>query len=363
MNLLCPSCQNPLSVPEQYAGQLMKCPLCGNNFTVPALAQTTVEPALNFTPEPQAEEHDFTPIDLSGHVPPPVAPAPAPAASVEEHGLYDMTPAPAVPESRKPKTAVETAPGAVPPAVKSPPPPPPPIRPPVPGGYVHTTAVTLNPKIVPWIAPVCLLFVLIFSFFPWVGYYFGNYGVVTQSAWGAAFGGYSVDELYDSKANWEKDTPADSKPGAGALMLLFLIFGLIPAVLTAAVVAALPELKKHVHLPPGLVMAEPWRWLILTGVTLVALLFLFLQIVTSFSIESRTRDQVAKAREKDRISGTKSLADIEEARALASTGLRRTIYLRFTFILLILAAAGAATAHWLEHRGPGRPLPRFEILW
>ena len=37
MNLQCPSCQKMLQVPEQYAGQLMKCPLCGGTFTLPAL--------------------------------------------------------------------------------------------------------------------------------------------------------------------------------------------------------------------------------------------------------------------------------------------------------------------------------------
>ena len=37
MNLLCPNCQKMLTVPEQYAGQLMKCPLCAGTFTVPGL--------------------------------------------------------------------------------------------------------------------------------------------------------------------------------------------------------------------------------------------------------------------------------------------------------------------------------------
>src|SRR5207244_222603 len=45
MNLLCPNCQQQLSVQEQFAGQLMKCPLCGNNFTVPALPQAAAAPA------------------------------------------------------------------------------------------------------------------------------------------------------------------------------------------------------------------------------------------------------------------------------------------------------------------------------
>jgi hypothetical protein len=38
MELLCPSCQRKLTIPEQYAGQQMKCPLCNNMFTAPALA-------------------------------------------------------------------------------------------------------------------------------------------------------------------------------------------------------------------------------------------------------------------------------------------------------------------------------------
>ena len=42
MNLLCPNCQKMLTVPEQYAGQLMKCPLCSGNFTVPALPLVSI---------------------------------------------------------------------------------------------------------------------------------------------------------------------------------------------------------------------------------------------------------------------------------------------------------------------------------
>ncbi len=32
MNLLCPNCQKPLTVPEQYAGQPIRCPLCSGTF-------------------------------------------------------------------------------------------------------------------------------------------------------------------------------------------------------------------------------------------------------------------------------------------------------------------------------------------
>ena len=59
MDFRCPSCQKDLTVPDEYAGQLMKCPLCQNTFQAPAL-------------------------------PPPVAPAPPPASEV-----YSVTKEPA----------------------------------------------------------------------------------------------------------------------------------------------------------------------------------------------------------------------------------------------------------------------------
>jgi hypothetical protein len=227
-------------------------------------------------------------------------------------------------------------------------------------------ATTLNPQILPWVAPICLILVFVLSFFPWVGRYYGGYGVITQSAWGAAFGSSSVDEVYDNKTHWDEETKPEEKPGVSVLMIFFLIVGLLPAVAVGLAAAALPRLKSQFKLPPGLVLAEPWRWLIVTGVTAVALLFLFLQMVTSFSIESRTRDQVAKAAAQGRVGANaidSKWIDIEEGKELAGSGLRRTFYLRLSFLLLIIAVAGAAATHWLENRGPDRSLPRFEILW
>src|SRR6266851_964626 len=36
MNLLCPNCQKMITVPDQNAGQMMKCPLCAGTFTAPS---------------------------------------------------------------------------------------------------------------------------------------------------------------------------------------------------------------------------------------------------------------------------------------------------------------------------------------
>jgi hypothetical protein len=342
MNLLCPSCQNQLAVPEHYAGQLMKCPLCGNSFTAPAMPVAAGGPSPALAPEP--ESHDATPIDLTptSFSPPPPPPAPAPAADGAEHEVYGVThepvhtpPAATVkppPRPARSSDPVSTpAPASSPPAPRS-----------TPAGYTHTSAFVLKPQVARWIAPACLGLVFVLSFFPWVGTYLGDHAILTQSAWGAAFGGYTQHAPVDKLPTLDKDAPIEKKPGAGMLMIFFLFFGLFPSVLVGAAVAALPFIKNQFRLPPHLAhlaRVEQWRWLIVTGVTSVAILLLFLQLVTSFSIEAQVGD------------------------ALGFLVARRTWYPYLTFLLLVLAVAGAAATQWLETRGPDRPLPRLEVMW
>jgi hypothetical protein len=66
MNLLCPNCQKQLSVGDQYAGQLMKCPLCQGTFTVP-----TLPPGESSPPPPRPETFGFKD---EASAPPPTSP-------------------------------------------------------------------------------------------------------------------------------------------------------------------------------------------------------------------------------------------------------------------------------------------------
>lgn len=70
MNLVCPSCQEPLSIPEQYAGQLMKCPACSNHFTVPspeAIERAPIaESAADAPPDLGSLSPDVGDVNLSG---------------------------------------------------------------------------------------------------------------------------------------------------------------------------------------------------------------------------------------------------------------------------------------------------------
>ncbi len=74
MNLLCPNCQKMLTVPEQYAGQMMKCPLCAGTFTVPGLPAAAAPP-----PPPPVETIPFQSDPMP---PPPPPPPPTPVANV-----------------------------------------------------------------------------------------------------------------------------------------------------------------------------------------------------------------------------------------------------------------------------------------
>lgn len=130
MELMCPNCQQKLTIPDQYAGQLMRCPLCNGTFTAPALTPPP-PPVFSMAPEP----------------PPPPPPPP----------LH-------LPES--------TREGPPPLPVESVPPPPP-------GEYTRSMKIVFSPKVIPWITPGGMLLVFLLSFLPWVASF---------NPWSLAFG-------------------------------------------------------------------------------------------------------------------------------------------------------------------------------
>jgi hypothetical protein len=134
MNLLCPNCQKPISVLEQYAGQPMQCPLCNGTFTVPALPATASET--------YALKHE-----------------PAPPAPATEPGAH--------PEAASQPPAVATAP-------------------PAPGEYAHGFTWRVHPRVVPWLAPVGLVLVFVMTLFPWRPVF--AVGISNENAWEWGFG-------------------------------------------------------------------------------------------------------------------------------------------------------------------------------
>jgi hypothetical protein len=331
MLLLCPNCQKQLTVPDEFAGQLMKCPLCSGTFTVPGLPGAAPPPS---APDPEvfSIRHDPAPP------PPPAAP---PQTQMPD---FDISP---------PSTATTTS---KPPA----PSPGPSLSPLPPEGYQRTLTLWFSPKVLPWIAPVCLLLVFVLFSFNWVGLYPGGVPAVTQNAWQIAFGGgYTEDpDLKQEAVHEEKD-----KPGWSVLALFYvLLFFPVLAVTVASVVIGMVPLK----LPPVVVeKILPWRWGIVAAVNLILFLFLGLQTLLGFSIDSHYTEWVDKRIKRDTPQGpnTQQKKEAERDRGKFMEVLSHTLWLRFVLLLHLVAIVCAALMFWINQRGTHRPLPKVELLW
>jgi hypothetical protein len=128
MELLCPNCQQKLNIPEQYAGQLMRCPLCNGMFQAPS----------------------------PGGAPPPPPPQFPPLTNEPFYSGAAAPPAPA-PEA-------------------------PPLPP---GELTKCCTLTLSPRVVPWLTLASLLLVLLMTFLPWFWFATAN---VRLNGWNVAFG-------------------------------------------------------------------------------------------------------------------------------------------------------------------------------
>jgi hypothetical protein len=213
MNLLCPSCQKMLQVPEQYAGQQMRCPLCNSTFTVPPLPDAPSLAPSPPPPVPATGGAEVYPL-ADDHNPPPPPPLPSTA------------PPPMVSPSRAP------------------------APPPVVGDYTKLRSVVISPRVVPWIAPIALLVLFLLTFFPWFGS--GDFGF---SPWSLGFGDGSK-----------------RAPG-GAIFIFYDLFVVLGVLLV--IVSLLMHLKV-IPDSPALEPIKAWRAVIILGFVGTAYLLLFL---------------------------------------------------------------------------------------
>lgn len=326
MNLLCPNCQKMLTVPEEFAGQLMKCPLCSGTFTVPGLPGSAAPPS-----QPQSEIYSLRNEPAS---PPPSSPFSTPFPPPSE-------PAPSPPTSAAPS--------------QTPPPPPPP-----PGDYTHTLTASLSPRALPWIAPVCLLLVFVSQLFPWVGLYPGGVPAMTGSAWAAAFGAYTVDG--DLKQENNALTNDKFKPGVSVLTIFYLLlfFPVLAVSIASVVVPMIPR-----KLPPQVEKLLPWRWAIVAALNLILFLFLALQVLLGFSLDSQYSDWVEKEGKREVVENPTSQqrkeAEAHQGKLLEQ--LHHTFWLRLVVLLHLIALVGSFLMFWIDRRGTHRPLPKLELRW
>jgi hypothetical protein len=321
MNLLCPNCQKMLTVPEEFAGQAMKCPLCSSTFTVPGLPGAAPPPPPSAAPETDVYSIRHEPS--SPPPPPPMSflpsPPPPPAAAAT------------LPPTPKPSLARED--------------------------YQRGLSGSLNPQVLPWIAPLCLVLMFFLQFFDWDGLYPGGEPAVTGNAWGAAFGAYTVDGDLKNLVNLGDDF----RPGASALTIFYLLL-FFPAFLVTVASVLLPILQ--LKLPPWVKDLMPWRWGIVTAANLLVFLFLALQLLLGFSLDSRYRDWVdtqTKRTESNPTTQERKTADATRGELLER--LRHTFWLRLVVLLHLMAIISSALMFWIDRRGQLLPLPKWELRW
>jgi hypothetical protein len=326
MNLLCPNCQKMLTVPEEFAGQLMKCPLCSGTFTVPGLpGAATPPPSAPLPPTPQTEQETYSVRN---------DPVPSPPFT---------TPFPTQPE----------------PLPSLPSTPPLPQTPLPPGEYTHALTAMLSPKVLPWIAPVCLLLIFVLQMFTWVGIYPGGVPAMTGSAWSAALGSYSKDG--DLKQKVPAISDKKFQPGVSVLTIFYLLL-FFPALVVT--IASVVVLKIPIKLPPQVEKLLPWRWGLVAALNLILILFLALQVLLGFSIESQYTEWVDKEEKRDEKSEPttedRKLAEAQRGELLER--LRHTVWLRLVVLLHLTALVAAFLMFWTQQRGAHRPLLLL-LLW
>jgi len=220
MEILCPLCQNKLAIPDQYAGQLVKCPTCAGMFQAPTLPGT---PTMSPPPPPAS--------------PPP---RPAPSAPVD-------APPPEAPQEQAPQPSTPL--------------------PPLPDGFNHIYFLTFKLEIISWIAVACLGLIFIFSFFTWT--------TVTKAA------DYKKELLdvedKDSPYTPSKFTKATITPqsmwNSSVVFIFYIIFYFFTLIF--AVLAILLD-KKVFSLPEPLKKLRRYRSLFVAGFGFMSLFALLL---------------------------------------------------------------------------------------
>jgi len=303
-----------LTVPDQFAGQMMKCPLCNNTFSVPAQTASTELPPL---PPPTLP------------TPPVSLPTPIPTLSPVS------TP---VPDNAQPPVGSSASDA----------------------GYGNVCTMYFTVKTVQWVAPVCLLLVFVLWFFPWVGYYPDGVAAATQGPAGAAFGMTEPDNDLLPTAGLNKDLV----PDVSGLFIFYVLLFFPVLVLTIAVLLVDLEVVPKKSLPAQVQPLLTWRWAAVAGANLILFVFLALQLFFGFSLDAKAHAMGVAAKEKVLKEGktTKVTKEAQQAYNKEVSQIARTSYLSLAFWLHIVAVLGAWTMFCIHDR-PHKPAPKLELAW
>jgi hypothetical protein len=308
MRVICPNCQQTMTVADSEAGKMIACTQCAHSFQAPQMFMAPPAPDL-----------------------PPVVVKPVAETVSAETKPSAAASTPAAPTS-------PSSPGTI---------------------HSHQHYLVLNRKICAWLAPICLSIVFLLTFFKWVGFYPAGYSAYSQNAWQALFADISVDPVFEKKV-FHKEKELNESLHASWWLLPY--FPLLMLGLLLAWADHILRLAKT-PLPPAL--QGLWRhrstWIaVCAGLTLF---FLLIQWTTGFGLAraltaSISEEELKDAKTPEEIQVAEMKIAMEKAKYYPGT----TIWLHLAVLSHIVAVAGIAGETWLIHRGD-KPPPRAGVMW
>lgn len=197
--------------------------------------------------------------------------------------------------------------------------------------YRPRFVVPLQRQSVHWTALVCFLLLFFLLLFPWIVSPLDGKFAFSQTGYGVAFGGYSPAQ-----------SEGKDRVGTAPFVILFFLVVLVGFLLGIGLLVVqyvLPRMGEPVPIPVKRLM--PHRSLIVGALAILAFLFLGLQFLWGFPAQYHQFP-----------------TDSEVLRAL----LYKTIWLRLTLVIALVALLAALADFWLERRGK-RPAPKLTIEW
>jgi hypothetical protein len=231
------------------------------------------------------------------------------------------------------------------------------------GDYAHALPIKISLPVLRWLVPVCLILIFLLTFFPWIGSYPGGIGFSTQTGWGTAFGGWTLEASVEKKEKRRQDADEDykpEKPGASAFMIIYII---LICLLTLASIGVIVLPFLPIRLPPLVETLKQMQGLILGGVALLAFLFLNMELIKGFNLSNLLRSKVEKQFKVDSDDVEKRTEQqIVQGGVLSGLSLEQTLWFRLVFWLNLLAIIGGALEFWVVRRG-NKPPPKIEFVW
>lgn len=308
MRLLCPFCQQVLTLPDDQAGKAVNCPKCSQAFQAP-------QPYIPLAADPPAA----------------AAPAvtPGPPLRTQEVDITPMSSAPSFDNL--------------------------PRLPGVPAGPGTFRGLTLRPEVLAWVPAVALTVALILTGFRWAGAYPAGYPAYTQTAWGALFAGVTSDSVAQDEMKLEGKIQEKIKSN---WWLLFYFPLLLAGVAVAWAGPVLAGLK--VKLPGFAQKLWPYRPALVAVFAVFTLLLLSVQWANGFGIERAIRDLTeAEHAESKAAANTPEKMQRWEMKASADAArlqVQTTTWLRLAWLAHFIAALAVGLEAVTALRGDRPPL-------